>query len=210
MACQICEIRKPKRFCPGVSADICTQCCGKEREETIHCPAGCVYLIEGRRHERPRPIDPLTFPNPDIRVSEAFIEQNEEIFTLVAVSLIQGVLKTPNAVDNDIRECLDSVIKTYRTTDSGLIYETKPVNRIAADIQQRLTESIAEFQKFVLERTGTQSIKDGDILSVFVFLQRLELSSNNGRRYGRAFLDSLRNTFPIQPAEQAAPPSIIV
>jgi hypothetical protein len=212
--CHLCETRKPKRECPGVNAAICPQCCGKEREETIHCPMTCEFLKEARHHERAPAMDPDLFPNKDVRVSEEFVQEHEELFTIVSVSLIQAVLKTPGAVDNDIRECLEAVIKTYRTADSGLIYETKPVNRIAADIQQHFTNSIAEFKKFVLERTGTQTIRDSEVLSTLAFLQRLELTSNNGRRYGRAFFDSLRSAFPVEPAnlapEVVAPSSSLI
>ena len=42
-----------------------------------------------------------------------------------------------------------------------------------------------------------------DILAILVFLERMELDSNNGRRRGRAFLDFLRQSYP---AAAATPP----
>ena len=196
--CRLCESRKPKRSCPGISADICPQCCAREREETIHCPLDCVYLVEGRKHGKPPDDVPPDFPHKDIQVEQEFIEQSQELFTVMALSLIKAAQETPGAVDTDMRECLESVIKTYLTLDSGLIYESRAANTVAASMQKRLVASIEEFKVFAYEKTGIHSVKDGDVLKIFVFLQRLELTSNNGRRYGRAFLWSLRNAFEVQ------------
>jgi hypothetical protein len=192
--CRICETRKPKRHCPGVGGEICPQCCGREREETIHCPLNCEYLVESRKHERPV-FDSKEFPHQEIRVDEEFIEENRELFSVVSIALIRSAYQTPGVVDNDLRDCLEACIKTYLTLDSGIIYESKPANLVGAAVQARLTESIAEFKKFAFEKTGMHSIRDGDLLKVLVFLQRLELTSNNGRRYGRAFLWSIQQAF---------------
>jgi hypothetical protein len=45
-----------------------------------------------------------------------------------------------------------------------------------------------------------------------VFLQRIELDRNNGRKRGRAFVDFLRGQFPAGPGESApaATSSLIV
>jgi hypothetical protein len=194
LTCRICETRKPKRHCPGVGGEICPQCCGREREETIHCPLDCEYLIEARKHDKPS-FDGQPFPHAEIRVDEEFVEDNRELFTVVSMSLIRAAHQTPGVVDNDLRDCLEACIRTYLTLDSGLIYESKPANLVGAAVQARLTESIAEFKKFAYEKTGVHSIKDGDLTKILVFLQRLELTSNNGRRYGRAFLWSLQQAF---------------
>jgi hypothetical protein len=202
VTCRLCEIRKPKRHCPGIDGEICPQCCGREREETIHCPLECEYLVESRKHERPV-FDPNQFPHKDIRVDQEFVEEHRDLFTIMSVSLIKAAHQTPGVVDSDMRDCLDACIKTYRTLDAGIIYESKPANMVAAAIQVRFTESIEEFRKFAFERTGVHSIKDGDLLKMLVFLQRLELTSSNGRRYGRAFLWSLRQAFESDDSEQA-------
>lgn len=208
--CRMCETRKPKRFCPGVGGEICPQCCGEQREEKIQCPLDCEYLIEGRKHERPPRIDPRQFPHPEISVGEDFIEEHRELFTVISLSLIRAAHETPGAVDNDIQDCLEASIKTYLTLDAGIIYETKPANLVGAAVQHRLAESIADFKKFAYEKTGVHSVKDSEVLAILVFLQRLELSTNNQRRYGRAFLSSLMRAFGFEGmppvANEAAPP----
>ena len=79
MACAICHIRKPRRFCPGVRGDICTICCGTEREVTVDCPWDCAYLQEARKHERSAQVNADGFPNQDIRVSEDFLRDHEPL-----------------------------------------------------------------------------------------------------------------------------------
>jgi hypothetical protein len=204
VTCRLCETRKPKRSCPGIGAEICPQCCGREREETIHCPIDCAYLVEGRRHDKPS-WDAKDFPHKEIRVDEEYIEETRELFTVVSLSVIKAAHQTPGVVDNDMRDCLEACIKTYLTLDTGLIYESKPANMVAAAVQARLMESIEEFKKFAYEQTGVHSVKDADLLKILVFLQRLELASNNGRRYGRAFLWSLRQAFEAQPGDPPIP-----
>jgi hypothetical protein len=50
------------------------------------------------------------------------------------------------------------------------------------------------------------SIRDVDVLGILVFLHRMELQHNNGRKKGRAFIDFLRAYFPQKPA---AEPSLL-
>src|SRR5436190_12898073 len=137
MLCKICETRRPKRACPAVGADICSQCCGREREVTLNCPLDCVYLQEARKHERPADVNPAEFPNQDIRVSEAFLRENETLVVAMGRAVLQAGLETAGAVDSDVAEALAALIRTYRTLESGLYYETRPDNMVAAELVRR-------------------------------------------------------------------------
>src|SRR2546421_11078915 len=134
MVCAICEIRRPRRFCPGVRGDICTICCGTEREITVDCPLDCIYLHDAHRHEKITPTDPQNFPNQDIRVTEEFLHQHEPLLLFLAQTVLDAALSTSRAIDFDVREALDALIRTYRTLQSGVYYETLPTNPIAAGI----------------------------------------------------------------------------
>jgi hypothetical protein len=193
--CQICQKKRARRFCPGVHGEICPACCGTGRENTIDCPLDCQYLLEARKHEPPAAIE--DFPNTDIRVTEEFIREHEPLFMWLSVSLAQAMEKQ-RAVDFDAREGLESLIKTYRTRESGLIYESRPQNPYAAAIQEALQRSIEEIRKRIAEETGMHSLRDAEVLGVLVFIQRLELQHNNGRRRGRAFCSFLLSHFPAK------------
>ena len=177
-----------------MGGDICPVCCGRERENTIDCPLDCEHLMAARQHEQLAPMTPDEVPNKDIRVSEDFVREHEELVVYLSVALAQAMEKE-RAVDFDAREALGALIRTYRTRESGLIYETRPQNLYAAAIQNALVESIEEYRKELSEETGMQTLRDAEILGTLVFLERIELQHNNGRRRGRAFFDFLRGSF---------------
>ena len=210
MSCAICHTRRPKRFCPGVRGDICTICCGTEREVTVDCPLDCVYLHEAHQHEKIERTDPHNFPNQDIRVTEEFLRDHEPLLLFLARTLLDAALTTSRAVDFDVRDALDALIRTYRTLQSGVYYETLPANPIAASICRLAQTGIEEFRKQEPERTGMTHTRDADILGLLVFLQRLELDNNNGRKRGRAYMDFLSGFFQEQPESASASSSLIV
>lgn len=206
MACAICEIRREKRHCPGVQGEICPTCCGNEREETVECPFDCEYLLKAREHEWHEK-DPATMPNRDFDVPEEFVKKNYELLTVLELAIIDAAV--PNkAIDFDIREALENLVQTYRTLGSGLYYESRPANPIAAAICDRVQQQIADIRKLENER-GLHKIRDSDFLTSFVFLQKLEFTLNNGRRKGRAFLQYLFGAIPESPT-QSESPSLIV
>lgn len=199
MACQLCETRKARRHCPGVRGEICPQCCGTERERTVDCPLDCEHLLEARRHEKlPHP-DPTTIPYKDLVIQESFIEKYSSLITFLSRSIVDAALTYPSIVDNDVREALDALTRTYRTRESGLIYESQPANIYAAGVVQALKASIEDFERRMREATGMSTIRDTDIFGVLVFIQRVELNYNNQRPRGRSFLSFLFESFPPPP-----------
>lgn len=189
--CVICNIRKPRRHCPGVNGEICSICCGTEREQTIDCPLECPWLRAAHEHERPPDLDPASIPNQDITVTEEFLRSNEVVMAFIAMALFEGAMKQQGATDWDMRDALEALVKTYRTAESGLIYETVPDNKFAAAIAANVREKLADLVKRETEARGASSLRDADVLGVLVFIQRLEISRNNGRKRSRSFLDFL-------------------
>jgi hypothetical protein len=210
MACVICEIRRPRRFCPGVRGDICTICCGTEREETVSCPLDCEFLRDARRHDKPPAVDIAQVPNQDIRVREEFLEENEDLLAVLGQALAAAALSTPGAVDFDVREALDALIRTYRTLQSGVYYESVPPNPLAAAIYAAVQGAAGEFRQQEHERLGLSKTRDADVLGVLAFLQRLEYDRNNGRKRGRAFLDFLNAFYPGSSEPGPSPSSSLI
>ena len=195
MNCVLCETRRPRRFCPAVRADICAVCCGTSRETSLDCPLDCPYLQEAHRHERPPERDPEQLPNKDIEITDRFLQENATLFAFVCRALVGVTALSSNLNDADVREALDAMARTYRTLESGLVYETRPPNLLAAGIQQKLTEELDSLRKQLRERVGMETLRDADILGVLVLLQRMEFTRNNGRPRSRAFLDFLAQEF---------------
>lgn len=203
MSCAICEIRRPRRYCPGVNSDICSICCGTEREVTVTCPLDCPYLAEARKHDRPAPLDEEQIPNREIRISEEFLAEHEALLAAAGQALLGVAWATPGVSDFDVREALAGLIRTYQTRESGLYYESVPDNALAGQIFRHLQESLAAFRQQETESMGMSRTRDTDVLAILVFLQRLELDRNNGRRRSRAFLDFLRGIYPELPGSPA-------
>src|SRR5258708_3772209 len=120
MSCAICHVRRPKRFCPGVRGDICTLCCGSEREVTVDCPLDCEYLQDSRKHDRLTPADPSKFPNQDIRITEEFLQEHESLLVFMGRRLLEAALATPGAVVSAAGDWLDALFRIYRIVQSGV------------------------------------------------------------------------------------------
>ncbi|HYL78846.1 MAG TPA: hypothetical protein VEU96_31945 [Bryobacteraceae bacterium] len=208
MKCKICDTRKPRRYCPGVGGDICPICCGEQREVTVNCPLDCPFLREARVHEKPRDVEPEEVPNRDIRVTEEFLRDHETLLIFLGMELLQSALSMPGTIDSDIQQALESLIRTHRTLQSGLYYETRPDNLVAAAIQQKVQDGVEHLRKELSEK-GASSIRDADILGMLVFLQRIALHQDNGRPKGRAFIDYLRAYFSQDDERPESAPSLI-
>jgi hypothetical protein len=196
MACALCQVRRPKRFCPGVRGDICTICCGTEREVTVACPLECEYLQDARRHDKPVPLKGVPLPNEDIRISEKFLQDHEELLLFLGRSLSGAALETPGVADFEVRDALGALVRTYRTLQAGVYYETRPGSVPANVLFGKLQSALAEFRAQEQQRLGMPKTRDSDVLGMLVFLERLELDRNNGRRRGRAFIDFLGGLYP--------------
>ena len=190
--------------------DICAICCGTEREATVFCPLDCEYLREARKHEKPAQNFPSEIPNRDIRISEAFLQENEGLLAYLSQALVDAAMRAGDAVDFDVREALEALVRTYRALQSGVYYENRPNNPVAARICAATQERIAEYRRAELEQRGMTKTRDADVLGSLVFLQRLEFDRNNGRRRGRAFLALLNGLNPSEDRHIAPPRSSLV
>lgn len=140
------------------------------------------------------PLDAIS--NADVDVSEDFIHNNEDLLLFCVFSLLQASLQTQGAVDTDALDALAASIQTYRTAQSGLLYETRPDNRIAAGIQQKLAEQLAQFEQERIKADPLSRSSDAGIFKILVFLHRIGQQNLNGRLKGRLFIDLLRTTAP--------------
>src|ERR1035438_133650 len=198
MECAICQTRRPRRFCPGVRGEICSLCCGEEREATVDCPLDCEFLREGRRHEKAPARNPAEFPNRDIQVTEKLLRANEPLLVFLSMAIFQSAI-----------EALDGLIRTYRTLQTGVYYESHPNNPLADSIYRPVQEALAEYRGSEQREIGMTKTRDADVLGLLIFLQYLALDRANGRRRGRAFLSALRENYRPAPEPSAFSPSSV-
>ena len=64
---------------------------------TVDCPLDCEYLIEARRHEKPPALRPEDIPNNDIRVTEQFLDEHNDLLIASAGALFAAAAQVPGA-----------------------------------------------------------------------------------------------------------------
>ncbi len=140
VTCPICTKRKAARFCPAKGENICAVCCGTEREVTISCPPDCTYLIAAHRyedeHKRPVPADT---PFVDERVPQNVIHTQQQLITAMAYHIAKFATGEATAADPDVLAALVALAGTYKTLQSGLLYERVPEIPVQRDLYQALT-----------------------------------------------------------------------
>jgi hypothetical protein len=208
--CKRCGQRRPKRACPALHADICAICCGTEREVSLSCPLECEHLREAHLREKSLPVDSKDAVHKDVEVTEEFIREREELLLFCIYSLLNSSLRVPGAVDTDALAALEALIKTYRTAESGLIYESRAENTVAAAVQKAFASSLADYQNIRAEREDDLApLRDKEILGILVFLARFGQQNLNGRPKGRLFLDVLSRMTPPERIDEREPSIIL-
>ncbi len=211
MSCPICEKRKAARFCPAKGEKICAVCCGTEREVTIDCPSDCAYLLAAHRyeneHQRSLPADT---PLLDEKIPQDIIYTHQQLMAALAFSIAKFCAVQPAAVDTDLLAALQALAQTYKTLNSGIIYEKLPDAPLPRELYAALIAFINEVKKQHAERAGSASLKDSDIFHLLVFLYRMGLLRTNGRPRSRRFIEFLRGQFPQAPEFKREESRIIV
>ncbi len=210
MICPLCEKRKAKRFCPAKGTQICSRCCGTEREVTIDCPFECPFLREARPHDYTGGIAPKDFPHKEIQIDEAFLRDHGELTEMCARELFRGSVSVPGIADTDTRQALEALVQTYKTLDSGIYYASRPESFFARRVMDHVQQAVREFREAETRQAGFPRTHDRDVLHVWVFLYRMALDRDNGRPKGKAFLDFLRQHFQPQPSASQSQPLLIV
>lgn len=210
MKCKICGTRRPRRLCPGVQGEICTLCCGTEREVTVLCPFECPYLRAAHEHERKARLDEV--PHADIEIRQSDVEEKTFLLMALCMAIRRAAAARRDLVDRDVIEALEGLIQTYKVARSGLVYEARPQNPMAAEVFQAVQEQIAELRRLLREESpqAEARLRDIDILITLVYLRRLAALHSNGRPKGRPFLAWLFSLPGVAEKEAGAPQERLV
>jgi hypothetical protein len=192
-----------------VRGDICAVCCGTEREQSVDCPLDCEYLHAAHLHERAPEIAADQMPETDAQIDDSFLESNEQYLFVLTRALWEGMVKSPSATDYDAREALIALVSAQKAMSTGIYYETRPTNPYAASIYEAVMEAIETARQREREAIGaTTGLRDSTVLKLLIFLRRMEVHTNNGRKRSRAFIDMMRRLVdsPSLPGEEIGDP----
>ena len=211
MACPICEKRKAVRFCPAKGEKICAVCCGTEREVTIDCPSDCSYLVAAHRyedgHQRSLPVDT---PLLEEKIPQDIVYTHQQLMAALAFSIAKFCAVQLATVDTDVLSTIQSLAQTYKTLNSGIIYEKPPDAPLPRELYAALMAFLSEVKKQQAERAGSVGLKDSEVFYLLVFLYRMGLLRTNGRPRSRRFIEFLRGQFPQSSELQREESRIIV
>jgi len=211
VSCAICKKRKEKRFCPAIHGRICPQCCGEQREVTLDCPSGCVYLQQAREHEKQRSIGDM---NPadlfvQVEVEDQFLYQHEHLLMGLTFALSKSVRADRSLNDPDLIAALTALTKTWETlVNSGLHYENPIASPAQHAVVDEVQNMVKEYREAEQKHVGYVQLRDSEVLRALVFLVRMAHGRTSGRPKSRAFVDFLLAQFPEKPSGIAAPEDV--
>jgi hypothetical protein len=209
LACPICQKRKPQRFCPAKEEEICSVCCGTEREVTIDCPSDCTYLIASRSYGLDRrKFDWSKLPFADVKIPHSFAHEHVTLLNALTYTICAFARDNAYTVDADLLAALQALAQSYRTLSSGLYYENPPDHRLQRELYEKLKAGIEDYKMAQAQNPNVPAVREGDIRDALIFFSQLGATYSNGRPKGRPYLDMLRSQF--KPEEFAKPASNIV
>ena len=211
MNCPICEKRKATRYCPAKGEQICAVCCGTEREVTISCPADCAYLIAAHRYEdEHKRAVPADTPFIDERLPQDVLHTHQQLTSLLAFQIAKFATAQTTVSDPDVLAAIAALAGTYKTLQSGLIYEKIPEIPVQHELYAALMQFLNEIKQKAAESGNSGAVKDISIFHVVVFFYRMGLLRSNGRPRSRRFIEFLRGQFPQAEEPKTEEPRIIV
>lgn len=211
MSCEICEIRKEKRFCPAVHGRICPQCCGEQREVTLDCPSDCPYLRQAREHEKPRSAEEFDSASLflQVEISEQFTFEREHLLMGLSYALAQAAHGDRGLNDRDLIAALTAMCTRYeRLVNSGLHYDQPLTSTAQHAVAAKVEAMLKEFREIEHKQLGYSTLRDSDVLKSLVFLVRLAHGRTSGRPKSRAFIDFLFAQFPEKQSAVVAPAEV--
>ncbi|MBZ5499303.1 MAG: hypothetical protein LAP85_23135 [Acidobacteriia bacterium] len=210
MKCIVCNQRKGRRSCPAKQAAICPQCCGEKRILEIDCPESCEYLKIGRNHEANqeglrhyRAADPLE-QGKRARILADFEMVFVDLQTLIAAAR----QSMRDLTDADVAEALDCLLKTLRTEERGVLYETTTGN-LRADGLRRQFSSLIESYRYPKEADHPR-IHLKDAIECLDVLRAVVASHVEAGPSSLSFVEFLVRHLPRSARVGPAQPSIII
>jgi hypothetical protein len=210
MKCILCNQRKGRRSCPAKRTLICPQCCGAMRVLEIDCPENCEYLKSGRSHEASQAsARHYRTDHPLEQAKRARVLTNFEPVIVELQTLIALERKAVRDLkDADVADALDSMLKTLRTEEHGIIYETTSANLRAESLRRQFSSQIESF-RYPKESEGIRILLK-DAIECLEVLRGIVASHMDAGPSSLSFVDFLVRHLPRNAEIRPATPLIII
>jgi len=158
-------------------------------------------------HKRAMPADA---PFIEERLPPDILHSQQQLMSLMAFQIAKFASSEPTAADPDVLAAIAALAGTYKTLQSGLLYEKVPEIPVQRDLYLALTNFLDEIKREAAEKGNSSAVKDSSVFHVAVFLYRMGTLRSNGRPRSRRFIEFLREQFPQVEKPKRDEPRIIV
>jgi hypothetical protein len=165
----------------------------------LDCPSDCVYLLQAREHEKPRPLHDLDQGALflQVEIGDQFVYQHEDLIMGLSYALAKSARTDRTLCDRDLIAALGSLTKTQETlVNSGLHYETPIATAGQQAVAAEVQKMVKEYREAEQKHMGYSRLKESEVLQALVFLLRMAHGRTSGRPKSRAFVDFLFTQFP--------------
>ncbi len=210
MKCASCRQRKGRRFCPAKDAAICTQCCGEKRVLEIDCPESCEYLRIGRAREAEleQTRHAQVLEPPEVEKWRRVLDVFGDVMADLQVIIAEERRASRDLKDNDVAEALDCLIRTLRTEDRGVIYQTTSDNLRAEGLRRQFAQLMESCRR--PEETDRPRIHLKDAIEILEVLRGVVGNHMEAGSFPLPFVDFLARRMPRESRMGPAQPSIII
>ena len=145
MTCPLCRVRKAKRSCPGIGAQICTVCCGTKRLVEIACPSSCVYLATAQRHpaamvKRQQEQDVAVLMGALGPLSEPQLQ----LFFVIQAFIARFKPDGARLTDADVADAAGALAASFETASRGVLYEQTVQSPAAEALRREIKTMLAQ------------------------------------------------------------------
>lgn len=180
--CVYCK-KRASRFCIGVGAELCPQCCGRYRRMTIECSDNCRYLLESRKQALKKIVN--VYGSGELEL------QWFELLHNLRFALVQVKLRAAqDMIDKEVAEALSNVIESRRIQEKGLIYECKSVNPNVQQAANAVLNIISQYEKRKVSTSNQFDSKDLNNCLKYL-LRQVEMAKVKGVDYIQLALSSV-------------------
>lgn len=210
MKCILCEKRKAKRSCPAKNTQICAQCCGEKRVLEIECPESCEYLKAGRESEAADYQKRLQSMDQTAQQKHRqVLYDHRNVIAHLEYAISRQRILSRDLNDKDVVQAIDSLLETYKTEDTGLLYERTEENLRIESLRRELREIIESYRnpggeeaKGIVNPKNTR-LQLGAAMDCLKFIRSLASVYLKDRDYGSGYVNFLARIIPREEAQKS-------
>src|SRR5262249_43525801 len=135
---------------------------------------------------------------------------HQQLMAALALQTVKFASNATGTSDPDVLAALSGLAATYKTLQSGLLYESIPEIPVHRELYLTLSQFLSEIKQKATDSGEAAALNDAAILQVPVFLYRMGLMRSNGRPRLRRFIEFLRGQLPQAEELKREDPRIIV